>query len=107
MRLVALALLLSHAGAALAQEPLRYTEPVYTERMNREDTTYRGQGPTFTKPEQKTKTPEKPLRFSGLPFKRLKPCKNRNDFFGDRCAIPEAVASPSSEFWHGIQPIIW
>lgn len=103
-RLALAVLLLGPASAAISGE-------IYTKQMFREDISSPGAVITFSESESKNGSPDpksvKPLTYGGVVFKRLKPCKNRSDLFGDRCYFPEPVQQPSKAFYDAIPPIIW
>lgn len=92
---------LSIASAAIS------ADGVYTKKMLREDVSSPGAVVTFKDFKTIPPDPEvvKTIRYAGVVFKRLKPCKNRNDIFGDRCSFPEPVQQPSKAFYDAIEPI--
>lgn len=93
---------LSVSGAAIS------ADGIYTKEMLREDVSSPGTSITFPQDEQKPEAKKGKLpTFAGVPIKRVKPCKNRNDIFGDRCYFPDPVQQPSRAFYDDIAPILW
>lgn len=90
----------------VAASATAFAEP-YTKQMLLEDVSSPGAVITFspTGSEEQKLDVIKPLRYAGVMFKRLKPCKNRNDIFGDRCSFPVPVQQPSKAFYDAILPI--
>lgn len=103
-RLALVALLFGPASAAISGE-------IYTKQMFREDISSPGGVITFEQSEGKNVSPDpkpvKPLYYGGVIIKRLKPCKDRIDLFGDRCYFPDPVQQPSKAFYGSIPSIIW
>lgn len=52
--------------------------------------------------EIKPEAPKKPINFSGKPYRRLSPCRDRPNVFGDRCVLPAPIVGVPQEFFLAI-----
>lgn len=102
-RFALMVLWLGPMSAAIADDV-----PVYTKKMLREDVSSPGTSISFPQDEQQPEGKKGKLpTFAGVPIKRVKSCKSRNDIFGDRCYFPDPVEQPSRAFYDNIAPILW